>query len=127
MGTGCHKDLDPFRLIKRAREFLSKHSIHPWAIRYLATIDKKGNEPAIVELAGYLGADLKTFSAQELNRVTGIKGSEAVEKAVGARAVAEPASLLCSPGSILIVEKQKFDCCTFAVSMEKVRLKNQVK
>ncbi len=127
MGTGCHKGLDPSRLVNRSREFLSKHSIHPWAIRYLATIDQKGNEPAIVELAGYLGADLKTFSAQELNRLTGIKGSDTVKKAVGARAVAEPASLLCSPGAILIVKKQKFDCCTFAVSMEKVRLENQVK
>ncbi len=127
IGTGCHKGLDPVKFINRAKEFLSKHSIHPWAIRYLATIDKKGNEPAIVELARNLGANLKTFSAQELNRVSGIKGSKTVKKAVGARAVAEPASLLCSPGSMLIVKKQKFDCCTFAVSMENVRLENEAK
>ena len=122
MGTGCHKGLDPHLLLKKAREFLAAHSIHPWAIKNIGTIDKKAGEPAIIELARHLAADLRTFPARELNRVSGVDNSKTVMKAVGAGAVAEPSALLCSPRSSLLVKKKKYYCCTFALAMERVEL-----
>ncbi len=123
LGTGCHKDYLPQQLIDHAESFLVKYKIHPFAVKNVCTIDKKAKEPAIVELAHYLNAELTTFPASKLNKVPDIDTSHAVLKAVGAGAVSEPAALLCSKSGKLLVKKQKYQGCTFSLAINRVELK----
>jgi len=122
LGTGCHKGLAPDRLFEKMKNFLEKHSIPELSIEKVCTIDKKAKEPAIVELAKYLEATLLTFSSEELNNVTGPETSKVVLDSVGAKAVAEPAAMLCCRDGKLIVKKEKFDCCTFSIAATRVEI-----
>ncbi len=127
LGTGCHRNFSPASLIEMAKDFLKEHCIHPFAIERICTIDKKAKEPAIKRLAEELYAELTTFSAEELNGVQGVNESEAVFKAVGARAVAEPAAVLCSNGGEVVVEKQKFQGYTFSIAIKRLELQPYVR
>ena len=116
LGTGCHKGLAPTRLLEKLEEFLNRHSIHPYSIKKVCTIDKKADELAIIELARHLGASLHTFTAYELNNAGGTDSSPLVLRAVGAKAVAEPSAILCCDEDNLLIKKEKFDCCTFSLA-----------
>jgi len=124
LGTGCHKGYSPELLRRHACQFLRHHGIQPLAVKSVCTLDKKSTEPAIVELARYLEAELKSFPPEELNKVPVKEASEAVMKAVGTGAVSEPAALLCSGKGDVIVEKQKYDGCTFSLAANEVELTN---
>ena len=122
LGTGCHKGLSPDHLLEKALSFIGSAHIHPFSIKNVCTIDKKEKEPAIVKLAEYLEATLRVFSSEDLNRIDGIEGSDVVQNAVGAKAVSEPASLLCAKGGKLLMGKKKFQACTFAISSNPIEL-----
>ncbi len=117
LGVGCHKDIKPSLLLKRLFDFLNKNKIEPFSIERICTIDKKANEPAIKTLCKELLAELYTFKANELESVPGILGSDLVKGAVGAKAVSEPASILCANGGKFLIKKEKYPDCTFALSM----------
>ncbi len=127
LGTGCHKGLSPEHLLEKALSFIESNRIHPFSIKNVCTIDKKGKEPAIVKLADYFGATLRLFSSKDLNRVDGIEESNVVQNAVGAKAVSEPASLLCAKGGKLLIGKKKFSACTFAISSNTIEICRDLK
>src|SRR5262249_59925668 len=72
-----------------------------------ASLDRKADETAIIELARRSGWQTFFYGAVELAQVTGIaRPSSAVERCVGTPGVAEPAALLAAQAEHLLAEKQ---------------------
>lgn len=109
LGLGCDRDT-PFALVERGVFRLLADAHLSWrSVRALATIDRKKDEPALIELAQKWGCPLLTFSANELDRVPGILNpSEVVKRHVGTRGVSEPAALLAAGAAELLVPKKSY-------------------
>ena len=76
-------------------------------MRAIASIDKKADEPALLQLSAQHGWPFQTFSAETLDATAGIETPSAmVAKHVGTRGVCEPAALLAAGATQLLVPKQ---------------------
>ena len=109
LGLGCDRDT-PLELVERGIDLLlAKHGLAKSAVKSIATIDKKGDERAFLELSAKRGWPIGTYTAEELDVVPGIENpSETVKRHVGTRAVAEPAALLAAGAERLTVPKQTY-------------------
>jgi cobalt-precorrin 5A hydrolase len=123
LGIGCDRDT-PAELVERGvTELLARHRLCAKSVKAVASIDKKSDEPALLELARRHGWPLRFFSADELDAVPGIETpSEVVKRHVGSRGVAEPAALRAAGARELLVPKQVYSepgagrSMTFAVA-----------
>lgn len=106
LGLGCDRG-SPAALVARGVEgLLARHGLALGAVRALATVDLKADEPALVALASSLGVPLRTFAAAALDAVPGtVNPSARVLRLVGTRGVCEPAALLASGAPRLLVPK----------------------
>ncbi|HEU4726471.1 MAG TPA: cobalamin biosynthesis protein [Kofleriaceae bacterium] len=109
LGLGCDRGV-PTELVERGiAEIMARHALSPRSVKAIATIDKKRDEAALIEIARRLGCPLVTYAADELDCVPGIiSPSDIVKRHVGTRGVAEPAALLAAGGGTLIVPKQRY-------------------
>lgn len=108
LGIGCDRGT-PLELLERGVEtLLARHSLSAKSVREVATIDKKADEPGLLALCAKRGWPLRTFTAEELDRVEAPTPSETVRRHVGTRGVCEPAALLASGARALAVEKQVY-------------------
>ncbi len=120
MGVGCNRGTPLSDIEVSFRDLCRKFNIHPAAFYGLATIDVKDDEEGITEFGAEKDLKISYFSRDELNGVDNVSFSAAVMKAVGAKGVAEPASILAAcendhPGELIIV-KQKWKDVTMAVA-----------
>jgi cobalt-precorrin 5A hydrolase len=109
---GCDRGT-PFDLLSRGvDQALAAHGLSRKAIRAIATIDKKADEPGLLELAERRGVPLLTYSAEALDALGADEGVEnpsaRVKAFVGTRGVCEPAALLASGARQLLVPKQRY-------------------
>jgi cobalt-precorrin 5A hydrolase len=112
LGIGCDRDT-PLDLIERGiaatfeAQGLSLKSVHS-----LASIDKKADERALLELARQRSWPFRTYSAEALDALGASHGvenpSERVRGFVGTRGVSEPAALLAAGATRLLVPKQRY-------------------
>jgi len=95
LGVGCARGCTPEELEKLVRDLLAEAEVAPGALKAVATLDLKADEPAVLELATRLGVPLRLFTAQELEAETGRleNPSEVVFAEVGCHGVAEAAAL----------------------------------
>ena len=112
LGIGCDRGT-PLALIERGIDHvLAANALSPKSVRSLATIDKKGDEPALLALSESRKWPLETFTAEALDALgesDGVKSpSERVKTFVGTRGVSEPAALLAARAKRLLVAKQKY-------------------
>jgi cobalt-precorrin 5A hydrolase len=109
LGIGCDRNT-PAELVERGVvNLLAEQGVCLASVKGLATIDKKQDEPALLELCKRFGWPMTCYTAAELDVVPGIENpSEVVKKHVGTRAVAEPAALLAAGASKLLVAKQTY-------------------
>jgi cobalt-precorrin 5A hydrolase len=107
LGIGCDRDA-PATLVERGVEtLLARHQLSMKSVREVATVDRKQDEAALLALCRRHDWPLRTFTAEELDRVPGIENpSEMVQRHLGTRGVAEPASLLAAGAERLLVPKQ---------------------
>jgi cobalt-precorrin 5A hydrolase len=107
LGIGCDRDT-PSELVERGvAELLAKSGLSEKSVKSVASIDKKSDEPALIELGRRHGWPLTFYSAEELDTVPGIETpSETVKRHVGSRGVAEPAALKAAGAERLLVPKQ---------------------
>jgi cobalt-precorrin 5A hydrolase len=107
LGVGCDRDT-PSELVERGvLALLAQHGLSIKSVKALASIDKKGDEPALLALCARYAWPFQLFSAEQLDAVPGIeRPSDTVKRHVGTRGVAEPAALLCAGASQLVVPKQ---------------------
>jgi cobalt-precorrin 5A hydrolase len=106
IGLGCDRDT-PLELVERGVDsLLSEHGLSAKSVKAIATIDKKADEMAFLELSRRRGWPLLTFTPDELDATPGIENpSETVKRFVGAYGVAEPAALRAAGASKLLVPK----------------------
>lgn len=107
LGLGCDRDI-AFPVLERGiRCMLEKHSLSIKSVKEIATVTKKADEPALLELSDRYRWPLRIFTAEELDAVSGIENpSETVMHFVGTRGVSEPAALLAAGAERLLVPKQ---------------------
>ncbi len=115
LGIGCNRGTEAEEIGKVVKDVFGEWGFSPNSIRNVATVDKKKDEAGLLCFAERHGLAIEFFSPEELNRVKGIKGSEASMRAIGARGVAEPAAIL-SARSSLLIPKQKRGNVTLAAA-----------
>ena len=106
LGAGCDRGT-PFELFERGvLATLKQHGLSYKCLHTLASIDKKADEPALLEFAEKYELRTAFYTAEQLDGVSGIQNPSAmVEKHVGTRGVSEPAALLASGASELLIPK----------------------
>jgi cobalt-precorrin 5A hydrolase len=109
LGIGCDRGTPPGLVERGVLKLLGEAGLAPASVKAIATIDKKGDEPALLQLSERFGCPLLLFPAEVLDAVPGIENpSEVVKRHVGTRAVAEPAALLGAGAERLLVPKQSY-------------------
>lgn len=107
LGIGCDRDTPPELVDRGVAALLAQSGLSPKAVKAIASIDKKSDEPALIELGRRRGWPLVFYSAEELDVVPGIESpSETVKRHVGSRGVAEPAALKAAGAERLLVPKR---------------------
>lgn len=117
LGLGCARNCPPEEMWALVQETLRANDIAEGAIACVASIDLKGDEPAMIETAKRLGVPLRLFTAEELEAQAGklANPSEVVFAEVGCHGVSEGAALACAPS--LSVEKVKTANATCAIAV----------
>ena len=107
VGLGCDRGATHEMVERGVDGLLAAHGLSPRSVRELATVERKADEPAFLALSERRRWPLRTFSAAELDVAPGIENpSETVKHFVGTRGVAEPAALVASGATSLLVPKQ---------------------
>jgi cobalt-precorrin 5A hydrolase / precorrin-3B C17-methyltransferase len=117
VGVGCVRGATAEEIEAPLTATLAEHGLVLDSVRALATIDRKRDEVGICTLAARHGWALQTYSAAELAMAGTPSGaSAAVQDAVGAPGVCEPAALLASGAPTLLVPKMRTRRVTIAVA-----------
>ncbi len=119
LGLGCARGADPEDMWSLVTTELAGAGVAPGAIAAVASIDLKGDEPAMIETARRLDVPLRLFTAAELEAEAGrlANPSEVVFAEVGCHGVAEGAALACAgPEARLALAKVKGPTCTMALA-----------
>lgn len=118
LGAGCHKGVDVNEFERSAMDFLDGAGVSVLSLKALSSIDIKASEPALIEFAKKHNIQFVTFSADELNSLTGkFSGSDVVRKITGTDCVCERACMLAAgKGAVLMRSKCVYDNMTFALS-----------
>jgi len=119
LGLGCARNADPEGVWALVQETLTQSKIAKGAIAYVASIDLKGDEPAMNIVAERLGVPLRLFAAAELEAETPrlANPSSVVFAEVGCHGVSEGAALAgAGVNAVLAVEKRKTAEATCALA-----------
>lgn len=123
VGLGCRRDCPAQLLLELVQRNLTEYGFDIQAVTAIATIDLKGQEPGLLELAEHLGiplvlpdlARLLPYESQLTRR------SQLAYQQTGCYGVAESAALavatqLGSAPARLLIERQKSPQATFALA-----------
>ena len=98
LGIGCERDTDLSLLERLVDQTLAAHGLAASAVAGLASIDRKGDEAALLQLAEQRRWPLRVFGAAELAIQEVPHPSEVVAREMGTASVAEAAALLAAKG-----------------------------
>ncbi len=107
LGLGCDRGASLETLRTAVEQALDMAGLSRFDVAEAATIDRKNDEAAILQLGEQQGWPLRFFPAEELAQVPVPNPSETVRKYMGTPAVAEAAALLAAGGG-LVLEKHKY-------------------
>ena len=118
LGVGCKKGIDPDLFEKTALAFLCRCGVSLLAVKSLATIDLKKEEPALTRFCRKYRLPLQAYPASALKKVPGIFAhSDFVERTVGVDNVCERAAVKAS-GGVLLAGKTAAAGVTLALAGE---------
>jgi cobalt-precorrin 5A hydrolase/precorrin-3B C17-methyltransferase len=125
LGVGCARNCPPAELADLVRDVLQEAGIAPEAVHSVNTITLKGDEPAIIALAGDLGVPMRLFEAETLEAETPrlVHPSDVVFAEVGTHGVAEAAALAQAgaQGEFLVTKRKTANAtCALVVTPEPV-------
>lgn len=107
LGLGCDRGISLGVLERGIASILERHKLSAKSVKAIATVAKKKDEVAFLELSERRGWPLHIYEAEELDAVAGIENpSQTVMRFVGTRGVSEPAALLAAGAKTLLVPKQ---------------------
>jgi cobalt-precorrin 5A hydrolase len=117
VGLGCHRNTE----IKEAADLFDRtfeeFSLASGSVRALATLNRRAEEKALLDLAEKLDVPLISYTPQELSLVSAPNPSETVKKNIGVASVCEAAAILAARTGRLLVPKQKSQKATCAVAL----------
>lgn len=118
LGIGCRKGVPCEAVRFQVERAFGEAGLDLRAVRRIASIDLKKEEPGICGLSRELGVPFVTFSARELEQVeTPVEESSFVRAVTGTGNVCERAALLAAGAdSQLIIKKQAADGVTVAAA-----------
>jgi cobalt-precorrin 5A hydrolase/precorrin-3B C17-methyltransferase len=95
LGLGCARDADAAEMWAQVKAVLAEAGVAAGSVAAVASIDLKGDEPAMIEVAARLGVPLRLFTAAELEAEAARleHPSEVVFAEVGCHGVSEGAAL----------------------------------
>ncbi|EGV18992.1 cobalamin biosynthesis protein [Thiocapsa marina] len=106
LGIGCDRGAAPATL--KAALDQATAGLGPLQICCIASIDRKGDEPAILALADALRVPFRLFTAEALSGVSVPNPSRTVQRIMGTPSVSEAAALLASGASALLLPKYRY-------------------
>lgn len=122
VGIGCKRGTAAETIQEAFDVALRKSGCHAAAVKAVATIDLKANEPGLLAFCRSHGLPLSTYSAAELAAVPGsFSGSAFVKKTTGVDNVCERAAVLRSGGRLLS-QKEAGNGVTVALAIEEPKL-----
>lgn len=122
VGVGCRRGTDEKRLEDEIEAALREGGIHPAAVKRLATIDVKSDEPGLLALAEKKGWELKLYPSDRLMKVEGsFQESDFVMRTVGVGNVCERACMV--EGGVLVMHKRAGHGVTVAAAQRPVELR----
>lgn len=109
LGIGCDRGASLLTLQAAVTLALEQAGLPQEAVAVCASIDRKNDEAALLQLAGQHGWPLQFYTAAQLAEVDVPNPSEVVRKFMGTPAVAEAAAMLAANTGVsgLLVEKYK--------------------
>ncbi|MGN0158381.1 MAG: cobalt-precorrin 5A hydrolase [Brotaphodocola sp.] len=118
LGMGCRKGKDSAELCTWIQKVLAEYEIEEQEIFALASIDRKADEPCFLNWSREKRVPFYTFSAEELESVSGMfHGSAFVKAQVGVENVCERAALIvCGKKGKLLVPKRAEQGMTIAIA-----------
>lgn len=117
LGIGCRKGKSAAEMLAVLRRAEQKQLLAVTDIAAIASIDRKKEEPGLLELAQRLRRPFCVFSREELMAVPGsYTGSAFVEQTMGVDNVCERAAAAAAGGGQIVLKKQAEDGMTFAVA-----------
>lgn len=124
LGVGCRRGTDPEFMKEKVFAFLKEHGIDPTAVKAIASVDVKQDEPAVLGLKQVFDGEClhqpceqRFYTPEQLIQVSGdFKESAFVKKQIGVGNVCERSA--CAAGGKLLVEKQAGDGITLAAALE---------
>ena len=119
LGLGSARGADASETWAFVEKTLADAGIAKGAIACVVSLDLKGDEPAMNEVARRLGVPLRVFTAAELEAEASrlANPSDVVFAEVGCHGVSEGAALAAAgPDAVLVVEKQKIAEATCAIA-----------
>lgn len=124
LGVGCRRGTDPEFMKEKVFALLKEHGIYPAAVKAIASVDVKQDEPAVLDLKQLFDGEClhqpceqRFYTPEQLNQVPGdFKESAFVKKQIGVGNVCERSA--CAAGGKLLVEKQAGDGITLAAALE---------
>lgn len=117
LGAGSKRGVDAAYFETSCLAFLEKCGVSLLAVRAVASIDLKANEPALVSFSEKYHLPLLTYPTEKLRSVPGtFAHSDYVEKTVGVGCVCERAA--CAAGGCLLMGKTIYDGMTLALAGE---------
>lgn len=116
VGVGTSSDASEQDVIDAVEAVMRDHAFAPQSLDSIATIDKRAEHPALLELATHLDRPIASFSPDSLSSVSVANPSDVVNSAVNTPSVAEAAALSVAPNATLIVEKTRFEKVTVAIA-----------
>ena len=119
LGIGCKKGTLAESIERRVTEVFAASGLLPQAVKLVASIDLKKEEPGLCEYCAKHGLPFQTFSKEELEQAEGtFSGSEFVKRTTGVDNVCER-SAICAGGEKILVHKTAKDGVTVAVAIKK--------
>lgn len=124
LGVGCRRGTDPEFMKEKVFALLKEHGIDSAAVKAIASVDVKQDEPAVLGLKQVFDGEClhqpceqRFYTPEQLNQVPGdFKESAFVKKQIGVGNVCERSA--CAAGGKLLVEKQAGDGITLAAALE---------
>jgi cobalamin biosynthesis protein CbiG len=119
IGIGCQRGVSKLAIQQAIKSVFTKYNLDLATVVGLATVNRKANEPGLVEYWHESGWLLNIYSLEQLKLIVVAHPSPQVAALVGMDSVAEAAALCAAQTDILLVSKQKFqlDCQSGSVTI----------
>ena len=123
LGIGCRRGVDEETIEQAFSDFCNRNALFDVAIRTVATIDLKADEPGLLLWCAHHDFALATYGADELAAVEGdFQSSPFVASVTGVDNVCERTAVAASKGGALLFPKTAYESVTLACALDRVDL-----